>query len=108
MTRRILKRWMSGIAASAALLIQSAGSAFADPPMVEPAAEGLAPELLRPRIDDPNEDGSRFGSSFHIQKKSGFAYTHHFGMSDRPIIFRIQGPVMRKQKAVGLTFKICF
>lgn len=108
MTRRILTRWMSRITASAALLIHAAGSAFADPPAAGPASEGPSPEIRRPRVTDLDEGGSRFRPSFHIQKKSGFAYTQRFGSSDRAFVFRVQGPVMQKQKALGLTFKICF
>jgi hypothetical protein len=108
MARRILNRWMSGIAASTALLIHAAAPAFADPPTAEQATEGRLPEVLRPRVDHLDRDGRWFRSDFHIQKKSGFAYTHRFATSDRPLVFRIQGPVMRKQKAVGLTFKFCF
>ena len=108
MTRRILNRWMSGLTASAVLVIQAAFPAFADPPTAEQATQGLLPEILRPRVNHLDEDGSWFNSSFHLQKKSGFAYTHRFATSDRPFVFRIQGPVMRKQKAVGLTFKFCF
>jgi hypothetical protein len=29
-------------------------------------------------------------------------------VAERPFVFRIQGPVLRKQKAVGLAFKIRF
>ena len=108
MTRRILNRWMSGITASAALVIQTAFPAFADPPSAEQATQGRLPEILRPRVNHLDEDGSWFNSSFHIQKKSGFAYTHRLAASDRPFVFRIQGPVMRKQKALGITFKIRF
>ena len=108
MARRILNRWMSGITASTALLIHAAAPAFADPPTAEQASKGRLPEILRPRVDHLDEDGNRFSSDFHIQKKSGFAYTHRFTTSDTPLVFRIQGPVMRKQKALGLTFKFCF
>ncbi len=108
MTRRILNHWMSGITASAALVIQAAVPAFADPPTAEQATKGLSPKILYPRVNDLDEDGSWFRSNFHIQKKSGFAYTRHFTMSERPFVFRIQGPVMRKQKALGLAFKIRF
>ena len=108
MARRILNRWMSGITACTALLVQAAAPAFGDPPTAEEAMESRLPKALRPRVDHLDEIGNRFRSSFHIQKKSGFAYTHRFARPDRPLVFRIQGPVMRKQKAVGLTFKFCF
>jgi hypothetical protein len=99
---------MSGITASAALVIQAAVPAFADPPTAAQATEVLSLRLPNARAVDLDQNGSWLGRSFHIQKKSGFAYTHHFAMSDRPIVFRVQGPVMREQKALGLTFKIRF
>jgi hypothetical protein len=108
MARRILNRWMSGITASVALVIHAAVPAFADPPTAERAADGRLPEVLRPSSDDLDGNGRWLGSRFHIQKKSGFAYTHRFAGPDKPFVFRIQGPVMRKQEAVGLVFKFCF
>ena len=108
MTRRILNQWMSAITASAALVLQAAVPAFADPPAASPSTAYRELGLLRSRVVDRGGDGSWFGRNFHIQKKSGFAYTRHFALSDRPFVFKIQGPVMRKQKALGLTFKIRF
>jgi hypothetical protein len=99
---------MSGVSASVALIIQAAVPAFADPPTAEQPSEALSLDLPRARGASLHQVGSWFGRNFHIQKKSGFAYTRHFAMSERPIVFRIQGPVMRKQKALGLTFKIRF
>jgi hypothetical protein len=108
MARRILNRWMSGVTASVALVIQSAAPALADPPTPIQATDGRLPEILRPRVDDLDQNSRWLRSNFHIQKKSGFAYTHRFARPDKPFIFRVQGPVMRKQEAVGLTFKFCF
>jgi hypothetical protein len=105
MTRRTLKHWVSRVTTSAALVSQAAVPAFADPPT---ASQHQPPETLSRLAGILDRPGSWFGPSFHIQKKAGFAYTHHFALSDRPLIFRIQGPVMRKQKALGLTFKIRF
>jgi len=105
--RRTLNEWMIGISAFAALTIQAA-PAFADPPAAQQKREGLSPEVLFAPVDDLDRDGRWLSANFHLQKKSGFAYTHRTALSDRPFIFRIQGPVMRKQKALGLTFKIHF
>jgi len=108
MLRRSLKHWMSAITASAALVTQGAVSAFAEPPTAEQPAGSLPREILQPRAPLLENNGSWLRSSFHLQKKSGFAYTQYLAMSDRPMVFRVQGPVMREQKALGLTFKNCF
>ena len=104
MTRRSLKRWLAAVAAKAAILVQAAVPALADPPPATPASHRSAPQILYPRA--ANAGGSWLGSGFHIQKKAGFAYTHRFDTSDTPLVFRIQGPVLRQQKALGLTFKL--
>ena len=108
MTRRTLNRWLGGITAGAAAMIQATVPAFADPPTTEQAARYRTREILHPRVGNPGEGDGWLRRSFHLQKKAGFAYTHQFETSDKPLILRIQGPVMKKQKALGLTFKIRF
>jgi hypothetical protein len=108
MTRRTLEQWLKRIAASAALVFQAAVPAFAEPATAERATGVLPREILHPHDDDFDRNGSWLRPKFHLQKKSGVAFTHRFAMSNRPFVFRIQGPVMRKQKALGITFKIRF
>ena len=46
--------------------------------------------------------------NFHIVKKAGFGYTRRFKLSERAFSIGVRGPVMRKQKALGLAFRIRF
>ena len=48
------------------------------------------------------------GHHFHLAKKSGFGYTRHLKLGKRSFAFGVRGPVMRKQKALGLAFQIRF
>lgn len=59
-------------------------------------------------IEEPREETNWFSPNFQLHRKSGFSYTRHLKVAEKPFIFRIQGPVLRKQEALGLTFKIRF
>jgi hypothetical protein len=107
MARRFLEHWAIGITAGTALLTQAPAPAAAEPPADSPLRAELAPQVLYPSSDDLNEHRSWLSPNFHLHK-SGVGYTQHFRVSDRPFVFKVQGPVMRKQKALGLTFAIRF
>jgi hypothetical protein len=48
------------------------------------------------------------GDNFHIAKKAGIGYTRRLKFGERALRFSVRGPVMRKQKALGLAFRIRF
>jgi len=106
--RRSLEHWATGVTAGAALLLQSALPAFADPPSEPQPSEAKPAAILVPALEPLDGRNSWLRRNFHIQKSAGFGYTQHFHMSDKDIVFKVQGPVLRKQKALGLTFKIDF
>lgn len=95
-------------AAAAALVLGATGAALADEPEEKQDAVELKSEVLLSSEGLPDSDRPWLPSSFHLHKKSGFAFTHRAVVDHKPVVFRIQGPVLRKQKAVGLTFKIQF
>jgi hypothetical protein len=107
-SRRSLEHWASGVTAGAALLLQSALPAFAEPPGEPPPSQRAPAEILVPAIEPLEAHNGWLGRSFHLQKSAGFGYTQHFHVSDHDFVFKVQGPVLRKQKALGLTFKIRF
>lgn len=108
MARRSLEHWATGVTAGAALLLQSALPAFADPPSEPPPGEAKAAVILVPAIEPLEGRSGWLRRNFHLQKSAGFGYTQHFRVSDKDVVFKVQGPVLRKQKALGLTFKIKF
>jgi hypothetical protein len=109
MTRRAITQFTLGSAAVVLFLVTPTGSAFAEDTTVEDALRTkLHGEVPIASVEEPRDEAGWFGPNFHIQKKSGFAYTRHMKVAERPFVFRIQGPVLRRQKAVGLAFRIRF
>jgi hypothetical protein len=110
MTRRAITQFALGGAAVVLLLVTSTGSAFAEETAVEDAIRStdLYQEVPTASEEEPRDEVGWFGPNFHLHKKSGFAYTRHMKVAERPFVFRIQGPVLRHQEAVGLAFKIRF
>jgi len=106
--RRSLEHWATGVTAGAALLLQSALPAFAEPPSEAQPYEEPATVILVPAAEPLGGRSSWLRQNFHIQKSAGFGYTQHFRVSDKDFVFKVQGPVLRKQKALGLTFKVRF
>jgi hypothetical protein len=109
MTRRAIMQYALGGAAAVVFLATPTGSAFAQGTTAEDAIRtDLHWEIPIASAEEPREQTDWSGPNFHLHKKSGFAYTRHMRVAERPFVFRIQGPVLRKQKAVGLAFKIRF
>ena len=97
------------LSAAAVCLANPPGSAFAD----DATAKGaIVIDLLQrtpiATAETPSEQIRWLGSNFHLHRKSGFAYTRSLTVAERPFVFDIQGPVLRRQEAVGLAFKIRF
>jgi len=108
MTRRAIMRFALGSAAAVALASPT-GSAFADDANAKHAIRiDLLQETPSASADQPSKEIDWLGPNFRLHKKSGFAYTRHLKVSERPFVFDIQGPVLRKQEALGLAFKIRF
>ena len=88
-------------------LAERAGIALEDTPE-EAVRSDLRREILLTNLNEPRAETNRFSSNIRLHKKSGFAYTRRLRMADRLFVFRVQGPVLRKQEALGLKFKIRF
>lgn len=112
MTRRAILQFALGSTAVVVFLAAQTGSSFAQ----DETAEDRTPIVLYQDLQElptespkePIDEPSWFGPNFHLHKKSGFAYTREVKLAERPFVFRIQGPVLRRQEAVGLAFKIRF
>jgi hypothetical protein len=66
-------------------------------------------EILLAPADEPTErPGWLTVDHFHVAKKAGFGYTRSLKFGERTFSFGVRGPVLRKQKAVGLNFRIRF
>jgi len=109
MTRRTIPHWQLAATAAAAFALHTATPALAD----EPTAKiTLADDLTLEAPDAPSDEGEEkwrwLSSNVHLHKKNGLAYTRRLKLADRNLVFGIQGPVLRKQEALGLTFKIRF
>ena len=109
MTQRTLMRCALGGAAAVAFLATPTGPAFAQDTAAEDAIRtNLHREILITSAEAPREESSWSSPNFRLHKKSGFAYTHHLTMANKPFVFHVQGPVLGKQEAVGLAIKIHF
>ncbi|MFQ5416767.1 MAG: hypothetical protein ACE5FL_06925 [Myxococcota bacterium] len=109
MTRRRITRSAIPFAAAIALLLAVTVPASAEAPDAKTAVKtDLTPVSLLTREGEIDTADHRFSSNFHFHEKSGLAYTRHLKVSDKPIVFGLQGPVLRDQKALGLRFKIRF
>ena len=75
-------------------------------PTLRRSIEVLA-HMDRPEIQIPRPERTWFTNNIHIKKKRGFEYTHVTSFNGRPLLFNIQGPVMRK-KRLGLTLELRF
>ncbi len=85
------------------------GSAFAQGTTAEDAIRtGLHREIPIASAEEPREQTDWSGPNFHLHEKSGFSYTRPMRVAERRFVFRIQGPVLSNQEAVGLAFKIRF
>lgn len=109
MTRRTIPHWQLAATAAVALSFHTATPALADEPAAKVTlADDLALEAPDPPSDEAEEKWRWFSPNVHLHKKSGFAYTRQLKLADRNLVFGVQGPVLRKQEALGLTFKIRF
>ena len=108
MTRRAIREWTVRTAAIAALIVPPAGAALAGEAEEKPEPVELKSELLLSSDGLVNSERSWLPQNLHLHKKSGFAFTHRTEFADKPMLLRLQGPVLRKQKALGLTFQIRF
>jgi hypothetical protein len=66
---------------------------------------GFSPLDIEP---DPSAAGWLAAQHFHIAKKSGFGYTRRLKLGERSMSLSIRGPVMQRQKALGLRFRVRF
>ena len=109
MTRRAILQFALGSTAVVVFLAAQTGSSFAQDETAEDRTSiVLYQELPTESPEEPVDEPIWFGPNFHLHKKSGFAYTRQVKLAERPFVFRIQGPVLRRQEAVGLAFKIRF
>lgn len=108
MMRRTIRHCALGSAAVVAFLTAPTGHAFAQDNPEEAVRTDLRREILLTSLKEPSAETDRFSSNFRLHKKSGFAFTRRLRMADRLFVFRVQGPVLRKQEALGLKFKIRF
>ena len=109
MTQRTIMRCVLGGAAAIASLATPTGPAFAQDTAAKDAIRtNLHGEILVTSAEEPREESRWFSRNFHLHEKSGFAYTRHLTMANKPFVFRIQGPVLKRQEAVGLAIKIRF
>ena len=109
MTRRSTIQRALEITAVAALLATPTAAAFAQDPEPENQPRIIRQrEILISSTDEPRGKGSWLTENVRLHAKSGFAYKQKLKTGDKPVVVRIRGPVMRKQKALGLTFKIDF
>jgi len=100
-------RYALGGATAVVFLAAATGSALAGDTTAKDAIRSdLHQEIAS--AEEPLDEIGWFGPNFHLHKKSGFAYTRHVSLAERPFVFRIQGPVLKNQEAVGLAFKIRF
>jgi hypothetical protein len=86
------------------------GSAAADDPLpvldIASASERDPGPLALGGVTEPSHWLA--AHNFHFAKKSGFGYTRHLKLGERSFSFGVRGPVMPKQKALGLAFRIRF
>jgi hypothetical protein len=81
---------------------------------IDPAETNQRPledsrEVLFAIATEPDENTGWLASdNFHIAKKAGIGYTHRLKIGERSLSIGVRGPVMRKQKALGLAFRIRF
>jgi hypothetical protein len=109
MTRRSITQRALGITAAVALLGTPTAAAFAQDTDAESQPRIIRQrEILISSTDEPRAKGGWLAENVRLNAKYGFAYKQKLKMGDRPVVVRIRGPVMRKQKALGLTFKIDF
>ena len=109
MTRRTIQGLAVWAVSAGALLIQPNGVAHAgEPTAKDVVGTDLRAEILLSMDEQPEEDRRWFSSSLRLHLKSGVVYTRHLTINEKPFVFGVQGPIMRKQKALGLRFKIRF
>jgi len=109
MTRHsITHRILQATAAIAALTFPISPALAEDTPVKDALRRNLHREILISENAELRQEGGWFSPDIHLHRKAGFSYTHHLKLGKRPLVFRIKGPVMRKQKALGLAFKIRF
>jgi hypothetical protein len=109
MTRRTIRNGTLGAAVAVALLAISTGSALAEDSGADDAIRvTFAREILFADTEVPREEPRWFSPILQLDEKSGFAYTRNLKMGNKALVLRIKGPYLRKQKALGLAFKINF
>jgi len=64
--------------------------------------------LLEAPAESHDPDGWLARDNFHFAKKSGVGYTRHLRLGERAFTIGVRGPVMPRQKALGLAFRIRF
>jgi len=109
MTRRTIPQRVLVSTALAAAFAVLAGPALAqDDTTEEPRRTRRQSEILLSADAAPREQHGWLSPNFHLHKKSGFAYTRQLKVGEHPFVFRVQGPVLRKQEAIGIAFGIRF
>jgi hypothetical protein len=85
-------------------------AAFAADPAAEEEARKIrtSREILMNENGVPTKKGSWLSPNFHLHEKAGLGYEKKLQWGDRPLVLRLRGPVLRKQKAVGLRFNLNF
>jgi hypothetical protein len=117
MTRRGIARRTLAAAASIALLAIPTGAAFAEEDIEEEQQQEQEQDetrIIRQREILMASDGETtasngwLGSNIHLHSKAGLAFTRQLKLGEQPIVFGLKGPVLKKQKALGLTLLIRF
>ena len=109
MTRHSIAQRILRAAAAVVLLSVPISPALAeDSPAKDAVRSKLHREILISEENELREERAWFRQDITLHEKAGLAYTRGLKLGERPLVFGIKGPVMKKQKALGLAFKINF
>jgi hypothetical protein len=89
--------------------VMASPAAAIDPAETDPLPlEGDREYLYATPARSDGRAGWLAGDNFHIAKKAGIGYTRSLDIGEHALSIGVRGPVMRKQKALGLLFRIRF
>ena len=110
MTRRSISRRSFEASLACLLLAVPCSAAFAADPKAEeePRQIRTSREILMQEDAELRKKNSWLSPNFHFNEKAGFGYAKELKWGDRSLVFRVRGPIMRKQKALGLRFRLKF
>lgn len=110
MTHRSISRPAFAAAFVWMLLALPCTAAFAADPAADEEDRKVrtSREILMNEDPELEKKGSWLSPNFHLHEKAGLGYAKKLKWGDRPLEFRVRGPIMRKQKALGLRFKVNF